>query len=194
VNSHWALLVVDMQHIFLDSSWPWHVAEGATLIPAIERLLPAFPGRVIGLQFVPDTRAIRTGDGPWARYYLEDWPDVPRNPDHPAWGVALRLPRGTPVLAKTGYSAFSASGLLPLLRLWQITHLAVVGVETDVCILATVLAAVDLSFYTVVVTDAVASSNLAGHARTLDVFARLRPHVATRRVADLLSETPGGKP
>jgi nicotinamidase-related amidase len=48
--------------------------------------------------------------------------------------------------------------------------LIVTGAETDVCVLATVLGAVDLGYRVIVVTDAICSGSDEGHDALLRVY------------------------
>jgi nicotinamidase-related amidase len=63
------------------------------------------------------------------------------------------------VIDKTRYSAFVEPSLHRLLQERRADGLVVTGSETDVCVLATVLGAVDLGYAVTVVTDAVCSSS-----------------------------------
>lgn len=69
---------------------------------------------------------------------------------------------------KHGYSAFTAPALIPLLREWRADSLVVTGSETDVCVLATVLAAIDLGFRVTLVSDGICSSSDDSHDRIVD--------------------------
>jgi nicotinamidase-related amidase len=178
-----ALLVIDMQRVFLEES-DWQVPAAAALAPGIEALMASYASRTVALRFVPGPET----EGPWARYYNLDWPRIPRHPDDPAWNLAISVPRGTPVLTKTGYSAFGAPGLLSLLHGWAARHLILTGVETDVCVLATALAALELNYFVTVVADLVASGDASGHHRALDIMRRLGPHIRVATSGDL--ETP----
>ena len=62
------------------------------------------------------------------------------------------------------------------------------GVETDVCVLASVLTAVDRGYRVIVVTDAVASSDAAAHRATLQVILpRFDQQIELVDVAQLLA-------
>jgi nicotinamidase-related amidase len=68
---------------------------------------------------------------------------------------------------KTTYSAFASDAFVAAIRRRQTDTLIFTGVETDVCVLASVLGAVDRGYRVVVATDAVASSSAAGHRATM---------------------------
>ena len=57
--------------------------------------------------------------------------------------LSRRIPPAT-VIDKPAYSAFAESGLATFLREKDVDTLIITGSETDVCVLATVLDAVDL--------------------------------------------------
>lgn len=76
------------------------------------------------------------------------------------------------------FSAFEDPRLLDLLNRRSAEALVFSGVETDVCVLATVLRAIDLGYRVVIVEEAVASSNAKGHAAALSaVFPRFDQQV-----------------
>jgi len=58
------------------------------------------------------------------------------------------------------------------LRDRQADGLVITGSETDVCVLATVLGAVDLGYRVIVVRDAICSSSDDGHDALLSVYHR----------------------
>jgi nicotinamidase-related amidase len=62
------------------------------------------------------------------------------------------------VIDKPADSAFAESVLNAFLREKSVDTLIITGSETDVCVLATVLDAVDLGFRVIVVEDALCSS------------------------------------
>jgi nicotinamidase-related amidase len=73
------------------------------------------------------------------------------------------------VIDKTRYSAFAEPRLIEHLRQRGADALIVSGSETDVCVLATVLDAVDIGYRVIVVRDALCSSSDEGH----EMFMRL---------------------
>jgi nicotinamidase-related amidase len=74
------------------------------------------------------------------------------------------------VIDKPAYSAFTESGLATVLREKGVDTLIITGSETDVCVLATVLDAVDLGFQVIVVEDALCSSFDEGHDALMTLY------------------------
>jgi len=74
------------------------------------------------------------------------------------------------VIDKPAYSAFTGSALASFLSEKGINTLVITGSETDVCVLATVLNAVDLGFRVVIVEDALCSSFDAGHDALMTLY------------------------
>lgn len=104
--------------------------------------------------------------GMWQRYYTR-WKAATREQLDPALlellpALAKFCPPAT-VIDKTRYSAFIGSQLVEHLRAREADGLIVTGSETDVCVLATVLGAVDLGYRIILVRDAVCSSSDEGH-------------------------------
>jgi Amidases related to nicotinamidase len=113
--------------------------------------------------------------GGWRRYY-ERWRETTReNIDIEMLELLPPLKRLAPpatVIDKTRYSAFAEPRLLALLRRRGTDTLIITGSETDVCVLATVLDAVDIGFRLIVVRDAICSSSDEGHDALLDLYHR----------------------
>ncbi len=74
------------------------------------------------------------------------------------------------MLDKAHYSPWLDTGLATALMTGQVDTLVVTGAETDMCVLATVLGAVDLGFRVVVVSDALCSSSDQSHDALLDLY------------------------
>jgi nicotinamidase-related amidase len=68
------------------------------------------------------------------------------------------------------YSALAEPRLIEHLRQRETDALIVSGSETDVCVLATVLDAVDIGFRVIVVRDAVCSSSDEGHDMLMRLY------------------------
>jgi nicotinamidase-related amidase len=70
------------------------------------------------------------------------------------------------------YSAFADGRLHACLAERSVGTLLVTGAETDVCVLATVLAAVDHGYRVILVTDAICSSSDEGHDALMQMYTR----------------------
>jgi nicotinamidase-related amidase len=113
--------------------------------------------------------------GRWRSYY-EKWPEATREHLDPRLlellpPLAKLVPPAT-VFDKTRYSAFFGTQLQQHLSDRGADGLVITGSETDVCVLATVLGAVDLGYRVILVRDAVCSSSDAGHDALLEVYHR----------------------
>ncbi len=178
-----ALLVVDVQHAYLDTpapegldtaerarlaAWqPFHDRMRAVVVPNVARLLAGFRAADLDVAFARlaghradglDRPPVRGGAG--AALILDDDP-------------AAQIPQeiapvaGEAVVTKTGDSALAGTGLELLLRTVGITDVVVAGVLTDQCVSSTVRALADASFRVVLVEDACAAGTEAIHRREL---------------------------
>jgi nicotinamidase-related amidase len=100
--------------------------------------------------------------------------------------LATLCPSAT-IVDKTRSSAFAEPGLIDHLRQREADTLIVSGSETDVCVLATVLDAVDIGFRVIVVRDAVCSSSDEGHEMLMRLY-------HTRYTEQIRPEYPAGVP
>ncbi len=83
--------------------------------------------------------------------------------------LAALCPSAT-IIDKTRYSAFAEPGLITHLQRREVDTLIVLGSETDVCVLATVLDAVDVGYRVIVVRDAICSSSDEGHEMLMRLY------------------------
>src|SRR5580658_8731429 len=78
---------------------------------------------------------------------------------------------GEAVIDKPGFGAFYATDLELQLRAGGITHLALAGVTTDICVHTTLCEAIDRGFYCTTVSDACAAGDPQLHAAMLKCIA-----------------------
>jgi nicotinamidase-related amidase len=166
-------LCVDMQRIF-SSEGPWATPWMERVLPVVSKIAGRYPERTVFTRFITPQRP-EYMPGTWMRYY-EKWRETTRERLDPRLlellpPLAQFVPPAT-VIDKTRYSAFAEPQLLHHLRERRADGLIVTGSETDVCVLATVLGAVDLGIRVIVVTDAVCSSSDEGHDSLLQVYHR----------------------
>jgi nicotinamidase-related amidase len=174
------LVVVDAQEAF-QVPGPWQVPGMGELVPRWRALAERFgPERSLFTRFVPPRRP----RGSWRGYYRR-WPEY-RSPDRAIWRLVPSLEGLGRDWPKEGYSAFSAPGFMGLLRRLGARELVVCGVETDVCVLATVHGAVDRGVPVWLVEDAVASGSPEAHAAALTVMGRLGDQIRLTRTAQWL--------
>ncbi|MCV2449219.1 MULTISPECIES: cysteine hydrolase family protein [Paracoccus] len=170
-------LCVDMQKLFAPGS-PWAVPWIQKTRPAVATLVEAQPARTVFTRFIPPVR-LDHAPGSWARYYA-GWPGMLRENLDRSWLDLLpELARHTPparVVDKAVYSPWHDGSLHRFLRGAGISALLVSGGETDVCVLATVLGAVDLGYRVVLVADALCSSTDAGHDAGMTLYRQRFSH------------------
>ncbi len=171
VPSNAVHLCIDMQRMFAeDTDWktPWM----PRVLPVIERLCEARADRICFTRFIP-ARDPEDAQGAWKRYWAR-WPSMTLERLEPGYvELVPELARFAPparILDKTGYSPWSHTGLDAALRDGGVDTVAITGAETDVCVLAAVLGAVDRGYRTIVVTDALCSSADATHDALIDLY------------------------
>jgi nicotinamidase-related amidase len=166
-------LCIDMQRLF-SSEGPWATPWMERVLPVVAEIAGRFPERTVFTRFITPRRP-ENMPGMWQRYY-QRWRNTTQEQIDPQLLELLpplaRLAPPATVIDKTRYSAFVGSHLLAHLRDRQADGLMITGSETDVCVLATVLGAVDLGYRVIVVRDAICSSSDEGHEALLKVYHR----------------------
>lgn len=176
------LVIVDMQRVVVEDT-PWRFAGVRELLPAIEQLAAAYAPAVVLTRHVPPADG---GAGTWRRFY-DVWSDLDRDPS--LWELIPEVDALPGVrAAKSVYSALAAPELRAELARREEPRLVLCGVETDCCVLATALQAVDEGIPVVVVEDAVASPSPTGHDGALALCRRLPEQVTVTRTAELLAQ------
>ena len=171
LSARTAHLCVDMQNLFAEET-PWHTPWMRRVLPVVTRIAEAHPERTIFTRFVPPRRA---GDMPgnWQRYY-ERWRELTLERIDPRLlelvpPLAALAPPAT-VIDKRRYSPFSAPILRRLLAERGVEALIVTGAETDVCVLAAVLGAVDRGYRIILATDAICSGSDRTHDALMTLY------------------------
>ena len=164
-------LCIDMQRIF-SSEGPWPTPWMEGVLPVVAEIAGRYPERTVFTRFITPPRPAEM-PGMWRRYY-ERWRAATRERiDHHLLELMPPLARLAPpatVIDKTRYSGFAEPRLVAHLRERGADGLIVTGSETDVCVLATVLGAVDLGYRVIVIRDAICSSSDEGHDALLRVY------------------------
>lgn len=181
-------LCIDMQGLF-EKGAPWATPWMSRVLPNVERIVAHRPAKTIFTRFIPAERP-GEGIGAWQRYYRR-WAEV----TVAAIGAEKiellpSLARFVPpakVIDKRVYSPWTEGRLDSLLSGSAVNTLVVTGTETDVCVLATVLGAVDRGYRVVLVTDALCSSSDETHDALMTFYhRRLAQQVETAETGDIL--------
>lgn len=152
---------------------------GIWATPWMERVLPVIvgiaelnPARTVFTRFITPLEA-EDRPGRWQRYFTK-WEGATRSRLSPSQlDIVSPLSRLIPpatVIDKPAYSGFAESVLAAFLREKSVDTLIITGSETDVCVLATVLDAVDMGFRVIVVEDALCSSSDQGHDALMTLY------------------------
>jgi len=180
-------IVIDMQRLFAEHP-DWAVKDIGRIRKEVTWLAEHNPGRTLWTRFIPAQNA-EAAKGSWRKYY-EQWPRATLDgggadyvdllPEH------RTLAGKAQIFDKSTFSGFGNEKFVAALSAAGIETLILSGVETDVCVWATALDAVDAGFFVVLAKDALTSGSPEAHQATLDVIApRFAPHVAIMNHAEL---------
>jgi nicotinamidase-related amidase len=183
-------IAVDMQCLFAEPT-EWFVPWLPRVLPNVAALAERHPGRTLFTRFVPPEEPDQA-TGAWRDYYRK-WRGMTRDRIDPRLLELVEPLRAlvppARVLDKPAYSAFSNPRLAPGLRRRGVRTLIVTGGETDVCVAATVMAAVDLGFRVVLGRDALCSASDETHDALMTMYSRrLGQQIATASTEQILSD------
>jgi nicotinamidase-related amidase len=168
---NWIHLCIDMQRMFAEQT-PWHVPWMATASPQIVELSGRYAERTVFTRFVPPPTADAM-PGMWRNYY-EKWPMMTGEqlPSELMDIVADLRPFAPPArfFDKRTYSPWIDGRLHETLAREKVEAIAITGGETDICVLAAALGAIDLGYRVILLKDAVCSSANETHDATLELL------------------------
>jgi nicotinamidase-related amidase len=164
-------ICVDMQRLFAEPT-EWQTPWMERVLPQVVRLVEPRPERTIFTRFIP---AAEPGDGigRW-RHYYKRWASMTRV--HLVNGMTELvepLARFVPpahLVDKPVYSPWLATSLHSDLQRAGIDTLVVSGGETEVCVGATVLGAIDFGYRVILASDALCSSADATHDAMMKIY------------------------
>ena len=168
---NWRHLCVDMQRMFAEDT-PWHVDWMSGVLPQVEEVAGRFPERTIFTRFIPPVRA-EDMSGTWQEYYRKWW--MLTRTDMPAEMADLVHPLASLVppartFDKRSYSPWTEGGLHKSLCEERVGTLVATSGETEVCVLAAVLGAIDLGYRVVLLSDAICSGSDETHDAALKLL------------------------
>lgn len=165
-------ICVDMQRLF-GPGYPWAVPWITRILPQVSAICGHNPARTVFTRFIPPARP-DDARGTWRRYY-EKWEAVTRDYTGPeALDLLPELSRYAPpakIIDKSVYSPWLTPALDQLLSLGQVDTIFLTGGETDICVLATALGAIDRGFRLILIKDALCSSSDRTHDELMDLYA-----------------------
>jgi nicotinamidase-related amidase len=164
-------LCIDMQRIFAEAT-EWHTPWMERVLPVVTRLAEARPAQTLFTRFIPARRP-EDAEGVWRRYY-QRWSTMTLDALAPGMvelvAPLARLVPPAEVFDKWTYSPWLDGVLHQRLRRRGIDTLVMSGAETDVCVLAAVIGAVDLGYRVVIPTDAICSSSDRTHDALMTLY------------------------
>lgn len=181
-------LCVDMQRMF-DAGSPWATGWLRAVLPRVVKLCEANSAHTVFTRFIPAKRS-DAACGAWRTYYKR-WEEMTLerlDPEQVELVPELKLfvPPAT-IYDKRTYSPWSGTDLLSTLLAKKVNTVVISGGETDVCVLATVLGAVDAGFRVVVALDALCSSDNATHDALVKFYQeRLSEQLETAEVDEIV--------
>lgn len=160
---------IDMQRLFAGET-EWASPGVYEIEPKVSRICAHAPHLTLFTRFLTPEHA-EDAQGQWQIYYRHWQSLLSRNLDADLLDLLPPLRRFVPparVIDKYVHSAFEAPLFQQALDDLKADTIIFSGVETDVCVLATALTAVDRGYRTILVSDAIASSSPEGHRSALD--------------------------
>jgi nicotinamidase-related amidase len=187
-------ICVDMQRMFAEGT-DWKMPWLPRVLPNIVEITAAHPERTIFTRFIP-VREPGEGAGMWQHYYKR-WRSMTIDELGPEMiDLVPDLARFVPparTFDKHVYSPWTGSDLHTRLRGASVDTVIVTGGETDVCVLATVLGAIDWGFRVILAIDAVCSSADETHDSMMNIYTnRFGQQMECVTTETLLANWPGG--
>lgn len=188
LGANWVHLCIDMQRMFAEQT-EWHAPWMERVLPEVVRLVEMGPERTVFTRFIPPRSADEVG-GTWHRYY-QRWAAMTGEQLDPAMlelipALALHTPPAR-VLDKPIYSPWLGSRLHAELTDAGVDTVVISGAETEVCVMAAVIGAIDLGYRVIIATDAICSSADSTHDAMHHIYdSRFGMQVETAEVVEIV--------
>jgi nicotinamidase-related amidase len=147
----------------------WSTPATLAIAPCVAHIAAHAPERTVFTRFLAPNAA-HEALGQWQVYYRRWSSIIATHRDPRMFDLLPMLQAFVPparVVDKFTYSAYEAQGFQLALDGLGADTMILTGVETDVCVLATAMTAVDRGLRTILVSDALASSSPEGHAAAM---------------------------
>jgi nicotinamidase-related amidase len=166
-------LCIDMQNLFAEDT-AWHTPWMTRVLPIVTEIADRHAEQTVFTRFIPPRHPDEL-PGSWRRFYHR-WPEMTSDRLDPRLLELVpplaRLAPPAAVVDKHFYSPFVERPLPTLLRQRRTDTLVITGAETDVCVLAAVMGAVDRGYRVVLVDDALCSSSDETHDALMTLYRR----------------------
>lgn len=160
-----------MQRLFAEET-DWYMPWMKRVCPVVERVVAHAPDRTIFTRFIPAAHP-GEGRGTWRHYYRR-WASMTlERVGAEMVELMPELRRFVPpaeVVDKHVYSPWIKTDLQSRLARRETDTLIITGGETDICVLATVLGAIDRGYRVVIALDALCSSSDSAHDASMRVY------------------------
>ncbi|MBB4144469.1 cysteine hydrolase family protein [Rhizobium rhizoryzae] len=168
---NWIHLCIDMQRMFAEDT-PWHVPWMKEVLSQVEEVARWRPDRTVFTRFVPPKRASDML-GMWHDYYRK-WDMMTLDRLGPSMvdlvpSLKVLVPPAR-IFDKMTYSPWTTGELDRVLRAEGIDAVAISGGETDVCVLAAAMGAIDLGYHVILLKDGVCSGADQTHDASLELL------------------------
>ena len=191
-SSKITLVVVDMQKLFLtDKKSPWMDKKLLSIVPNIQKLIKTIGTQnVIFTRFTPPKNWQDEQDS-WQTYYRINQKITPSILGTEALDIIDNfisyISNSAVASRKKSASIFLAGNFHSKIKKKFTNILIFTGVETDYCVLSSVLDAIHLGYYVIVVMDACASSKKQGQKHARGIFERFPEQLWVTSTNDLIN-------
>jgi nicotinamidase-related amidase len=170
-KDHTVHLCVDMQRMFAEQT-EWQAPWANKILPQVIALTEHTPAQTIFTRFLPPIEAVQA-HGMWKKYY-QHWNRMTlEKMDKGLIELVPELQKFVPpaeIIDKHVYGPWIETNLHQRLQSKAINTLIISGGEIDVCVIATVLGAVDFGYRVIVPSDALCSSDDTTYDSIMTVF------------------------
>ncbi|HPQ71481.1 MAG TPA: cysteine hydrolase [bacterium] len=167
-----ALLVLDAQRLFVDPASPAFLPAWPACRSIVDSLLAVFRGKNLPVWFTRHVHDATTLPTPFRHFY-----DRPIRPDDPLAALPADLAGDDEIFMKDDFSAWSRPELAEKMSACDLLVLA--GVQTQLCVAATAIAAAAHQVTPVVIVDGCAAPNERAHLAALQTLAAGHAFVCT---------------
>jgi nicotinamidase-related amidase len=188
-RDHTVHLCVDMQRLFVEKT-EWQTPWAHKILPQVLALTERSSGQTVFTRFIPAEKSGQ-GQGMWKKYY-EHWNCMTLEKlDKGLVELIPELVKFVPpaeVIDKPVYGPWVATNLHQRLQKRGINTLVISGGEIDICVLATVLGAVDFGYRVIVASDALCGSDDKSYDSIMNVLnQRLSIQIEVEETVKILS-------